>query len=134
MKNLLLALVLVTVLVAGYLLTKSNASPNVTPPVSPVLPVPVPVQSVPLPAPALPLSAPVARTYYFSQGKDSNLGDLGNAKLDNDVPGLKAACDQTPGCVGFNTNSWLKGSILPQDQWNTWTADPTKGLYTINKY
>src|SRR5271168_4765863 len=92
----------------------------------------------PLPPPPLPPLVPVAGCvadatapgYSFCQGKDSNLGDLTTqASLANNVPGLAGFCNSLNNCAGFNTNGFIKGSILPQAQWTTWSGPPTQGLY-----
>jgi hypothetical protein len=80
-------------------------------------------------------AAPAGRTYTFYQGKDSNGNDIKRAAaLADNVPGLKQACDALPNCAGFNTNAWLKHTILPKQQWYTWTQDPAKGLYVAEKF
>lgn len=72
----------------------------------------------------------VERTYTFTQGKDSGGNDIMNAgDIADNIPKLKSKCDSTPKCAGFNTNGWLKHTILPVAQWSTWTADPNKGFY-----
>lgn len=73
---------------------------------------------------------PKSPKYTFYAGKDSDGGDIVyKGELANNVAGLQAACNATPGCVGFNTNGFLKKSISPQPNWVSWTSDPTKGLY-----
>lgn len=73
---------------------------------------------------------PNAPNYSFCQGEDSGGNDIGNqSTLYDNVPGLVSYCDSLPNCAGFNTNAWVKSSILPQAQWSKWTTDPSKGLY-----
>jgi hypothetical protein len=79
-------------------------------------------------------SGPAVRTYYFYPGMDSNLGDIENSGLADNIAALKSRCDALPGCQGFNTNAWMKKTILPRAQWNQWTSDPNKGLYTVQQY
>ena len=70
------------------------------------------------------------RDYTFNQGVDSTGNDITQAKdYANKVSELKSKCDDTPKCVGFNTNGWLKHTINPPATWSKWTADPDKGLY-----
>lgn len=78
-------------------------------------------------------AAAAAVTYAFHQGKDSDGNDIKRvAVLANNVPGLKEWCTKEPACKGFNTNAWMKSVLKPQSLWNTWTQDPTKGLYVKN--
>lgn len=90
-------------------------------------PTATPATFTPLPGCA---SDPNAPGYSFCQGMDSNGGDIGSqGSLANNVSGLVSYCNSMPNCVGFNTNSYIKGSLAPQSQWVKWTTDPTKGLY-----
>jgi len=68
--------------------------------------------------------------YVFYQGKDSGGNDIGN------FPGtpkeIMIKCNSEAKCKGFNTNGWVKHTILPKSQWSTWTQDPAKGTYLRN--
>ncbi len=71
-----------------------------------------------------------APTYRFVQGMDSGGNDIMLATgLANNVEGLKQKCNETPGCIAFNTNGWIKKVVNPESTWSRWTTDPTKGMY-----
>ena len=57
--------------------------------------------------------------YDISQATDA----IGSPSL------LQNRCDYTPGCVGINSNGWMKRVVLPQAQWVRWTNDASKGFY-----
>lgn len=38
-------------------------------------------------------------------------------------------CSLDAGCVAFNSNGWLKSSLEPEEDWETWTTDPCLGIY-----
>lgn len=96
-----------------------------TPPVSTP-----PVTTAPAPAPA---PAPSPRSYVFHPMMDSGGNDIANATdLANNVPSLKSKCDQTPKCIAFNTNGWLKEKVESPSTWSQWTSDPDKGLYILS--
>ena len=122
----IIAIVIVFLLlfIGGFALVFSSSQPT-----------PVTEYPVEAPAPVLvstPGTAPTT-TYRFYQGKDSGGNDIKNAgELVNNVSALKDACTALANCKGFNTNAWMKHTILPESQWYTWTADPTKGLYVKN--
>lgn len=65
--------------------------------------------------------------YLFYQGKDSGGNDIGH------FPGtpkeIMIKCNSEPKCKGFNTNGWVKHTILPKDKWVKWSGDATKGMY-----
>lgn len=79
-------------------------------------------------------AAPPSRVYVFFANADS---EGGNIKQDspnaNNPVALKASCDATPGCVAFNTNGWLKSSVLTQDQWGGFSTDMYEmpGMYIV---
>lgn len=79
-------------------------------------------------------AGPVARTYYYYPGMDSPGNDIENSGLNDNVAALKSRCDALPSCKGFNTNAWMKHTILPQNKWVKWTDDPNKGSYFVDKY
>lgn len=108
----------------------ASSAPAVTP-----APAPAPGVSTVTTAKSTPSGATAVRTYYFYPGMDSNLGDIENAQgMADNVPALKARCDALPNCQGFNTNAWMKSTIKPRAQWNQWTSDPNKGLYTVQQF
>lgn len=65
--------------------------------------------------------------YVFTPFKDSSGNDIHNKR--GSLPDMMAHCDSLPECKGFNTNGWMKKALRPENQWNTWTADPDKGFY-----
>lgn len=72
----------------------------------------------------------VVPSYQFCQGQDSAGNDIGqSANLADNITGLASACDNNSLCRGFNTNGWLKNSIMDQSKWTKWSSDPAKGLY-----
>jgi hypothetical protein len=78
-------------------------------------------------------SGSVVRTYTFYQGADSGDYDIAqDAANANNIPALKAKCDSLTGCVGFNTNGYMKNKIFSAH--STWTTDPAKGLYVVSGY
>jgi hypothetical protein len=95
-------------------------------------PAPVVGQTPPPLIPSNPVATSTTRNYVFYPGKDSGGNDIKQSAADaNNVDKLKATCDNTGGCVGFNTNGWLKHTIKPQASWTTWTTDPNKGMWTL---
>jgi hypothetical protein len=69
----------------------------------------------------LPAIAPLSR-YDFYENQDSpSFADIGpatsasNANLELRHAALAKECDETPGCVAFNSSGWLKAGILPAD-------------------
>ncbi len=72
--------------------------------------------------------------YIFVQGLDSGFDDSANIippspVSDTPVDQLKSMCDKLSGCVGFNTNGWMKNKLKPLADFNKWTDDPSKGFY-----
>lgn len=89
------------------------------------------------PTPATPTpSTPVApsRTYTFYQGYDIAQNDITHDdSLIGNIDGLKAFCNDTPGCVAFNTNGWIKNKVLPRNQWARWeNPKSTDGVYVLD--
>ena len=60
---------------------------------------------------------------------DSTGGDL-HQMTAGDKEKLAAACRKHPRCKGFNSNGWLKHTLLDYSVWNKWTENATKGFYT----
>jgi hypothetical protein len=80
----------------------------------------------------IPANQPPQRKYAFFQGVDSDGGDIKHESgLTDNISGLENSCNNTEGCVAFNTNGWIKHSVLPRDQWSNWTDDPNKGFYLL---
>lgn len=78
------------------------------------------------------------REYTYAQNRDSTGNDIMLlTTLVNDVPKLKARCDATPKCVGFNTDGWLKSKIIPRELWTELAtidkATDTSGLYYVGE-
>lgn len=124
--------VVVLILIVGLVVVAMSGSSAPAPSTMPsgsMQPAPASGGAAPAPV-SVPTSA--GRQYIYFQGKDSPLNDITQrADLADNVSGLKAACDSTPGCVGFNTNGWIKNKIIPQAQWVSWTTDPNKGSYFL---
>jgi hypothetical protein len=70
--------------------------------------------------------------YTFFQGLDSSGGDLSFSNTPNDISALQTTCNSTPGCVGFNTNGYLKGQLKSKAEWVQWTTDAAKGMYVLD--
>ena len=59
-----------------------------------------------------------ASKYRFYQGKDSHGNDITRIIIRrNDISRLVNACDERDNCQGFNSNGWLKHSIVDDDRW-----------------
>jgi len=89
---------------------------------------------------AIPIAAPTITStpsptieykYKFFQGLDPGPYDFGTQKrnLIDKVDDLKKVCNETPECLGFNTNGWIKWKIPPKTEWNFWTEQPNQGMY-----
>ena len=83
-------------------------------------------------------SDPTARAlddYLFTSFRDSPDGDISQYTASSDPNKIAEKCNATAGCVGFNSNGWLKRSPLrPLSLWTTWTQDPSKGFYHKKNY
>ena len=66
--------------------------------------------------------------YDFFQGMDSYAGDIKNLGT-TDLAELKAFCDSSIDCVGFNTNGWVKNTLLSEDQWKRFSKNGKDGIY-----
>lgn len=81
----------------------------------------------------LAIQVPSGITYTFHQGMDSGGNDMGHSGLADNIPALKAWCTEREACKGFNTNGWMKYTILPQAQWGRFAPDTpenaNKGLF-----
>lgn len=84
----------------------------------------------PVPGPVASTKWPANTTFY--PGKDSGGRDI-ERRTNLDDAELYSACIETPGCVGFNTNGYLKNYIVEPAAFSTWTTDPTKGLVVFDK-
>lgn len=122
---LLVSLVIIIVVVIIVLVMRSkNQQASST---STSTPVSTPVTPVILPGCS---KSTVVPSYQFCQGQDSAGNDIGqSANLADNITGLASACDNNSLCRGFNTNGWLKNSIMDQSKWTKWSSDPAKGLY-----
>lgn len=68
--------------------------------------------------------------FVFHPLKDSIGGDIGGARIENgDVSDFAAVCRKHPDCLGFNSNGWVKKTLLPSDQWSDSFVNPYSGLY-----
>lgn len=63
--------------------------------------------------------------YEFYPTADSHGNDIGNVSESI----VFQECDSDPTCDGFNSNGWVKDTVLPKSQWGSWTTDATKGFY-----
>jgi hypothetical protein len=68
--------------------------------------------------------------YTFIPFLDSNGNDIG--RKNGDINALKNMCIKNTQCKGFNSNGWLKNTLLPKANWIKWTDDVTKGFYVKN--
>ena len=70
----------------------------------------------------------VQNDYIFYQGVDSTGGDID--KVNGTVEQMKAACDARPDCKGFNTNGYMKGTVVEKDKMTkeTW-MNSSEGFY-----
>lgn len=67
--------------------------------------------------------------YKFFPKKDSAGSDIRQMPgLKGDVDALRRACDQTEGCVAFNTEGYLKSDVRPRSEWDEY-PEKTGGLY-----
>lgn len=138
---LIIVVIVVLVLRKRKAAAAAPAKPSPAPAASPVakaatstpVVVTAPVAAAAPGAPAVPQEQAPSVTYVFHQGLDSHGNDIHQrGDLANNVPGLKAACTALPNCKAFNTNGWIKHTIVPQAQWIKWTSEPNKGMYTRN--
>mmetsp|Transcript_19288 Transcript_19288/g.53775 ORF Transcript_19288/g.53775 Transcript_19288/m.53775 type:complete len:162 (+) Transcript_19288:2-487(+) len=68
--------------------------------------------------------------FSFFRGQDFDGGDLVHYDtLEGDLPKLASLCKRTPTCAAFNSQGWLKDSILPRGKWYTWSHVPNKGIF-----
>lgn len=75
-------------------------------------------------------------TYYPNLGVDSPGNEIGRRpELVPNIRQLGLACDQTPGCVAYNTNGSLKAAVLPKTQWIISSSDlyTKQNPYTFNQ-
>jgi len=68
------------------------------------------------------------KKYTFLPGIDFGGNDIKKSDKENDFEALAADCDATNGCIGFNTNGYLKNVARPGTQ-SKWTDDGAKGFY-----
>lgn len=66
--------------------------------------------------------------YTFFQGIDYGGNDIRKSNNENNFKELSKECDEAEGCVGFNTNGYLKRIAKPGTQ-TKWTDDSSKGFY-----
>jgi hypothetical protein len=95
---------------------------------SPIAPAPV----VPTAVPAVVSPDLLRPNFVFHPKMDSYGGDLKPdvTSYKNQPAEIYRACVERPGCIGFNTNGYLKQKIEPQLY--QWTEDPTVGLVTFD--
>merc|ERR1712038_27157 len=65
--------------------------------------------------------------YYFIPFMDSPGNDIGNFKGGLDA--FIQYCDSRDNCAGFNSNGWLKHTLLDESKWTQWTDNPALGFY-----
>ena len=65
--------------------------------------------------------------YQYYQGLDSGGNDIANKP--GALKDMLQTCTSDPNCRGFNTNGWMKNTILPKNQWDKWTDEKDKGFY-----
>ncbi len=125
METMYIGLIILALLVLFYMMSMRDVS-DVTS--TPVVPVVVPVAQ---PVPAGTVAVQTPEGYTFLQGKDSGGNDIRppSPLKGRTVNQLKAACNNTSGCVGFNNNGWLKNKLKAISSWTHWTNDPNKGFY-----
>jgi len=78
------------------------------------------------------LFIPPGSQYIFHQGKDSWGSDIVHIpELADNIPALKAKCDELPNCKGFTTTGWFKHTIQPENKWSTDSARDrgNQGMY-----
>lgn len=75
---------------------------------------------------------PITREYDFYPYMDSPGYDVTQTPDLIDKPAdLMLACDKIPGCLGFNTNGWMKRYVQPKGSWQRWTDNPAQGFYVL---
>lgn len=90
------------------------------------------------PAPIAPPAAPKTK-WMFYQGVDSGAlpGIPGNdiGQFPGTLASIKQKCLDTPSCLGFNDNGWIKYAINPKSQWYGWTGNPAQGFrINVDRY
>lgn len=70
--------------------------------------------------------------WTFFRGYDSARGDIGCFE-DDDFAVMVQEATARPECKAFNTNGWLKHSVLPKCNWDLWTVKEAEGLYVRNE-
>ena len=84
-------------------------------------------------APSEGLSRPYMNPYIFYKGMDSEGNNIiKRGGLAGNIPRLKAACNTTPGCKGFNTQGWLKNNVELYERWSNLMPGSNKGFYVRN--
>lgn len=86
------------------------------------------------PAPIAPPAAPKTQ-WMFYQGLDSGDNDIHGIPFPGTLASIKQKCLDTPSCLGFNDNGWIKYSIRPKSQWYGWTGNPAQGFrINVDRY
>ena len=70
----------------------------------------------------------VQADYKFYEYKDSGACDITQLQ-GKSLDELKSFCDAAVGCLGFNTEGWIKYSLANPSQWINQYQDPNQGLY-----
>jgi hypothetical protein len=65
--------------------------------------------------------------FDFYPYMDSGGNDIGN--FSGGVQVYAEKCSKDPKCKGFNSNGWMKHTVMNQSQWSKWTSDPSLGFY-----
>ncbi len=69
-------------------------------------------------------------TYTYVQGVDSpGGGNVQQASMANNIPALQDYCNATPDCKGFNTNGWIKSTLVSTFKKEPTFNKPNQGFY-----
>jgi len=65
--------------------------------------------------------APAIESFIEENGKDSPGNDIRKSEYTH-INDIAQECLETEGCIGFNSNGWLKKAIAPRSTWNSVSA------------
>ena len=81
------------------------------------------------PVPVPPAATGPLANFDFTPFMDSPSGDLRKSSGGN-VDEYAEECNKDIDCLGFNSNGWLKKTIVSdKSKWNKWTRDSSLGFY-----